>query len=156
MAAPVISIADDLVTKLAVATGYTFERRSAPYLSREDVVGGKWFVVPAGDEQVIKARNVDRSTLTIDVAYQEPLPEKSDAYPDPIENLVWFDAVMAKVEDVKNLFRGNGDLRDTRFATHFDFFTMTNTPIYRPDLMTDYQIFTAVIRLEFVGEIEAV
>ena len=70
-----------------------------------------------------------------------------------MENKTWFDAVMAKLEEIKNLFRGDGDLRQATFADGFQFSTMTNTPIYRPDLIQDFQIFTAVMRFEFVGEV---
>ena len=156
MAAPVITLTDDLIAKLETETGYTFTRRISPYLKREQITGGKWIAVATGDEQVIKAREVDRSTLTIDIAYQEPLPDKTDDEPDPLENATWFDAVMAKIETVKNAFRGDGNLRQDSFAGGFQFSTMTNTPIYRPDLMMDFQIFTAVIRFEFVGEITAI
>ena len=155
MAAPAITLTDDLITELETATGYTFTRRISPYLKREDIAGGKWLAVATGDEQAIKAREVDRTTLTIDIAYQEPLPDKTDDEPDPMENKTWFDAVMAKLEEIKNLFRGDGDLRQATFAGGFQFSTMTNTPIYRPDLIQDFQIFTAVIRFEFVGEVTA-
>ena len=84
------------------------------------------------------------------------MPDKTDDEPDPLENATWFDAVMAKIETVKNAFRGDGNLRQDTFAGGFQFSTMTNTPIYRPDLMMDFQIFTAVIRFEFVGEITAI
>lgn len=152
MASPVIDLAISLISDLQTQTGLTFTRRIAPYLKREDITGGKWIVIVAGDEQETAGRHIDRSTLTVDVAYQEPLPEKTDAQPNPLENLSWFDVTMAKVEDVKNLFRGNGPLRDAAYDG-LVFFRMINTPIYRPDLHVDYQIFTSVVRLEFVGEI---
>ena len=156
MGVPVIDLADDLVTKLGTETSHSFERRVAPYFSKDDVEGGKWIVIPAGDTQDIRARKVDVSTLTVDVGYQANLPDKTNAEPDPLNNTTWFDAEMQKLEDVKDLFRGEGSLRHEKFApsSKFYFQAMTNTPIYRPDLMTDYQIFTAVIRLEFLGEIE--
>lgn len=157
MAAPVITLADDLLAALNDDnnTPYTFERRVGPYLKKEDVAAGKWIVVPAGDVGTIRAREVDRSVLTIDVGYQEALPEKSTAQPNPLENLPWFDERMARLEVVKALFRGQGDLRNAKFDpdAEFVFQSMENSPIYRPDLMQDYQIFTAVIRLEFAGEI---
>lgn len=156
MAAPVITLADDLVTNLNTQlSGYNFERRVGPYLKKSEIASGKWIVVPAGDEQEIRARQVDRSTLTVDVAYQEPLPDTTDAQPNPIENLPWFDANMAKIDAVKALFRGEGAFRNMAFDPNGEFIlqSMTNTPIYRPDLMQDHQIFTAVIRLEFAGEI---
>lgn len=155
MAAPVITLADDLVSKLNTQTGYTFERRQAPYLNRSLLTSGKWIVVPAGDSQEIGARKVDKTTLTVDVGYQEALPAKTDAEPDPIENQTFFDDRMSKLEVVKALFRGEGALRNADFnpSSSFVFQSMNNTPIYRPDLMNDHQIFTAVIRLEFLGEI---
>lgn len=158
MAAPIITLAAELKTQLESAIGGTFERRNAPYFRRDDIEDGKWIIVAAGDEQTIRSRIADRSTLTIDIAYQEALPDKTDANPDPTENHTWFDDKMAKVEAVKNLFRagGNGPLRDYQWGNGLYFQTMTNSPIYRPDMMQDYQIFTSVIRLTFVGEIEAV
>lgn len=157
MAAPVITLADDLLAALNDDdnTPYTFERRVGPYLKKEDVAGGKWIVVPAGEVGAIRAREVDRTVLTVDVGYQEALPEKTAEQPNPLENLPWFDERMSRLEVVKALFRGSGDLRNTRFDPGGEFVlqSMENTPIYRPDLMTDYQIFTAVVRLEFAGEI---
>lgn len=155
MTVPVIALADDVAAKLATENGFTFERRVAPYLEREQVVEGKWIVIAAGDTQSIKARQVDGTTLTVDVAYQVAAPEVTDAEPDPIENADWFAAAMQLVETVKNCFRGEGELRDAAFAGGFAFATMTNNPIYRLDMLINYEIFTAVVRLEFVGEIEA-
>ena len=163
MASPIITLADNLKTKLEANTSFTFTRRNAPYFKREDVEDGKWIIVAAGDEQAIRARNVDRSTLIVDVAYQETMPDKTDANPDPSENMTFFDNRMLLVEEVKNLFRGGGPLRNTTFdagnlnalnqAIPVYFQSMSNSPIYRPDMIRDYQIFTSVVRLEFAGEL---
>ena len=157
MAAPIITLVAELKTQLEFYVGGTFERRNAPYFKREQVTAGKWIIVPAADEQAIRSRAGDRSTLTIDVAYQQALPDKTDANPDPTENHSWFDARMATVEAVKNLFRGGGQgpLRNRVWTSSFYFQTMENAPIYRPDMIQDYQIFTSVIRLTFAGELAA-
>lgn len=155
MAAPILELADEVKSQLATATGYAFTRRNKPFVKRDDIVDGKWFVVPAGEETATAARQVDKSTLTVDVAYQRALPAPSTDNPDPAENQTWFDNEMAIVENVKNCFRPEGSLRDASFL-EFKFLRMTNTPIYRPEHLHEYAIFTAVIRLEFVGEIEAV
>lgn len=153
MANPVITLADDLKTTLAAETGYTFERRVAPYWERKQVSVGKWVVIPATKETEIKARAVDRTRIAIDVAYQQALPESTDSQPDPIENHPWFDANMAKIETVEALFRPGGNLREHLFALGFYFQSLENNPIYRPDLLQDYQIFTSVVRITFDGEI---
>lgn len=156
MSAPTIELAKELITQLELHTEYDFERRVAPYLKRPDVVGGKWIVIASGDSQARRGRKVDLSTLTIDIAYQEALPDKTTANPNPLENLTWFDATMAKVESLKNLFRPGGELHEHVFATGDAIFqSMENAPLYRPDLHVDYQIFTSVVRLEFLAEIPA-
>jgi hypothetical protein len=154
MAAPIIELADEVAEQLAAATGFAFERRVGPYLRREDLEAGRWIVVPAGESTVRKARYVDQATLTVDVAYQRALPDATDGQPDPVENLPWFDAVMADVEIVKSCWRPGGLLRELSLVG-FDFSSMANTPIYTPQLLSDYQIFTSVVRLEFTGEIES-
>ena len=151
---PCTELSDEVAVQLNTATGYTFERRITAYYKRDDLVEGKWVVIAAGDAQSIRGRDVDRTTLIVDVGYQIALPESSEDYPDPVENRPFIDAQMLIVENVKNPFRGEGSLRHESFLG-FSFSNMTNTPIYRPDLLIDKQIFTAVIRLEFVGEIEA-
>lgn len=157
MAAPIVELTNDVAAKLATATGFTFTRRISATFNKTELAGGKWSVLSAADIQASKAKQVDRSTLTVDVAYQEPLPEKTEAYPDPRENLEWFDSRMVLLETVKSLFRGGGALRNARYApgTAFAFQSMEHSPIYRPDLMNDESIFTSAIRLEFFGEIES-
>jgi hypothetical protein len=59
VAAPIIELAKSLIIDLADETGYTFERRVAPYLKREQVIGGKWIVIAAGDEQEMAGRHGD-------------------------------------------------------------------------------------------------
>lgn len=152
MPTPIIELADEVAAQLTSASGYAFERRNGPYLKRDDLKTAKWLVVAAGDEDEVKGRGVNKTTLTVDVAYQIELPESTDQYPDPVENRPWFDTQMATVENIKSYFRPDGTLRDESFLG-FYFSTMRNSPIYQRELLIDYQIFTAVIRLEFVGEV---
>lgn len=156
MTVPIIVLRDDVRTQIQNDAGITIENRRAPYLSAADVASGKWILVTAGDDQAIAGRQVDRTTLTIDLAWQIKLPDKSATVSNPLEDEDFFESQMQAVETVKNLFRGGGTLRDTRFSGGFDFLRFTNSPIYRPDMLIEHQIFTSVIRLEFLGEVEAV
>ena len=153
MPAPVIELRDAVADALNVALApSSFEKRWVAYLKRKDVEEGKWLVTPAGDDRITAAKAVVKSNLVVDVIWQISLPDSTDAAPDPLQNDAWFTAQMDRIETVKELFATDGDLRDEQFAG-FDFFRLTNSPIYRPDLLTDYQIFTSVVRLEFLGEV---
>ena len=155
MSSPVITLADDLVSRLGTATGYSFVRRNGPYLKASDVVDQCWLVVPASQTQAIVGRQVDRCVLGCDVALQIALPEPTDLEPSPMENQAWFDEQMDAIERVIRCFRQNGSLRNVEFAGGLFFQSMTNQPIYRPDLLIDQQMFISVVRLEFAGEIES-
>jgi hypothetical protein len=155
---PVFDLRDAVADQIAAAIGTPVEKRIVAYTKRADVRTGKWIATAAGEETIIVGRSVDESTLTIDVGYQIALPESTADYPDPMENTPWFAEQMAAVESVKLLFRGETDdheagaLRDADFSG-MSFVRLTNGPIYRPDLLIDFQIFTSVIRLEFIGEV---
>ena len=143
------AVADALETALPAIT---FEKRFVGYLKRADVTIGKWLVTPAGDERKTAARDVVLSTAVVDVIWEIALPESTDTYPDPLGNTTWFDTQMQAVETVKDLFATDGQLRYSSFAG-FGFVRLSNNPIYRPDLLTDYQIFTSIVRLELLGEV---
>ncbi|MGN6547721.1 MAG: hypothetical protein ACTHK7_21915 [Aureliella sp.] len=152
MAVPIIELADDVAGKLYTATGLPFPRRYAPYVDRASVKDGKWFVFAAGDESEPKGRRVDKETQTVDLVFQQSLPEGTDAYPNPIENRPWLDARMQDVESVKSLFRKGGSLRDADFLG-LSFSSMQNTPLFLPELLQDLSIFSTFVRLEFTGEL---
>jgi hypothetical protein len=153
MTTPIIEVRNAVADALHAAfPAITFEKRFVGYLKRADVIEGKWLVTPAGDDRANAAKVVVKSTAFVDVIWQIALPESTDAFPDPLENTTWFDAQMQAVETVKELFATDGELRDVDFAG-FQFLRLSNNPIYRPDLLTDYQIFTSVVRLELLGEV---
>jgi hypothetical protein len=153
MPAPVIALRDAVADALAAElTPATFEKRWVAYMKRADVAEGKWVVTPAGDDRTTAAKAVVKSNLVVDVIWQIALPDSTDTALDPLTNNAWFHEQMDRIETVKELFATDGDLRDEQFAG-FDFLKLTNSPIYRPDLLTDYQIFTSVVRLEFLGEV---
>ncbi len=153
MATPILDVRNAVADALHTALpSVDFEKRFVGYLTRADVLDGKWLVTPAGDDRANAARVVVKSTAIVDVNWQIALPESSDTYPDPLKNTPWFDEQMQTVETVKELFATDGELRDADFAG-FRFLRLSNNPIYRPDLLTDYQIFTSVVRLELLGEV---
>lgn len=144
---PAIEIAKELAAAVSAALSITVERRCSPYFNREQVKDGKYLIIPSAEDRTAK-RGVDLLELSVDIGYQIALPEPTEAQPDPANNLPWADSQLEKVQAIKELFQDDGDLRDASFAGA-TFLRMTNTPLFRPDLMRDNEIFTSVIRFEF-------
>jgi hypothetical protein len=143
---PAIQVGEALATAISGALSITIERRYSPYYNRSDVSAGKYLYIASGEDRDAK-RGLDILELTVDVGYQIGLPEPTEAYPDPANNLPWADAQLAKVQAIKELFEDEGDLRDADFAGA-TYLRMTNTPLFRPELLRDNEIFTSVIRFE--------
>lgn len=144
---PAVEIAKALTVAIGDALSITLQRRCSPYFNREEVKDGKYLIIPTGEDRSAK-RAIDLLEITVDVGYQIALPDPTEANPDPSNNLTWADAQLEKVQAIKELFEDEGDLRDADFAGA-TFVRMTNTPLFRPDLMRDNEIFTSVIRFEF-------
>lgn len=147
----IVALADALITEFATA-GKTFTRRYIPFFDAKSVENGKWFVVAAAEE-VTKKRATDSVVHGVDIAYQKALPASQAGAENPLENNTFIDACMTEVESVKALFREGGSLNDKDIgAKKWVVLRMTNNPIYRPDLLLENQIFTSVIRLEFLAQ----
>lgn len=151
MTAQVVTLATALITELATA-GKTATRRYVPFFEANEVADGKWFVM-AATEEVQKKRAIDLETHAVDVAYQRALPGSQAGAENPLENNTFLDACMAEVETVKALFREGGSLSAKDIGSKkWVVVRMSNSPIYRPDLLLENQIFTSVIRLEFLAQ----
>lgn len=150
MTAPVLSLASALTTKLAEVTGKQFYRRYAPFSEAKELEAGKWVVLAAA-EDFTKKRTTDQTVVSADVGYQRQIPPANNTNPDPLANLTFLDGCLNEVESVKALFRENGTLADLAI-NDFVFLRMTNSPIYRSDLLIEQQIFISVLRLEFLVE----
>lgn len=149
---PAIDIAEALREAIETALSIYVVRRYSAYLDREDVKDGVYLIVAAGEDRDAK-RSIDLLTITVDVAYQIALPVPTEANPDPVNNLPWADEQLAKVDAIKNLFGPAGSLREMDFAGA-TYLRLANTPLYRPDVMRENEIFTSVIRFEFRTEAE--
>lgn len=148
-----IQVAEALRSAIATALGVTVERRYTAYYDKQDVVAGKYLVVGAVSELEGK-RGIDQLTIGVDVGYQRGLPDPTDEWPDPKNNIPWLDAESDKVQAIKDLFAagdelsGEGPLRAMNFAGAL-YLRWTNSPLYRPDLLLNNSIYTSVIRCEF-------
>lgn len=150
MTVPAVELSKNLLAKLnAVLPGKNFTRRYIGVYDAEKVKDGRWFVAMSA-EDIKHTRHVDFPNLSIDIAYQRALPDSSEAFPEPENNLPFLDACMEEVESVKVLFREDGQLREMDLGD-CSFKSMTNQ-LYRPDMLYDNEIFTSVIRLEFTNE----
>lgn len=147
MSVPVIDVAIALKAAIEGALSITVERRYSAYFDPGQVRDGKYLLVTSGEDTDAK-RGIDLLDLTVDVGYQIALPVPTESEPDPANNLTWADGQMAKVQAIKQLFRAGGSLRDSDFAGA-TYLRMTNSPIFRPEMLRDNQIFTSVLRLEF-------
>lgn len=150
MPTPIVELAKALKTRLDTALSVTFERAYVPFLNREDVEDGK-YILMASSEDTTTRRLVDTDKASIVVAYQKALPDSTTAYPDPLKNIPFFDDCMEKVEAMKALFREGGALNLVDLYGYV-YLSQSNVPLYRPDFILDYQIFTSEVRLDFIRE----
>lgn len=148
----IVSLADGIAAAIAANTTppRTVTRRYVPYFDAKEVENGKWFVMVAEEEPRI-SRHVDSPRLTIDLAYQQALPEPTDAVPDPLNDLPTMDALSNEVEVIKSLFAENGVLRRKPIADCV-LQTYRRSPLYRQDFLYEMGIFFSVIRLEYFLE----
>lgn len=129
------------------------ERRYVAYFEKEDVVDGRYLIVAAESEHQEK-RSVAHEQVEVDVLYQRALPAPTPEYKEPKHNVPWLDEQAGKLSAITDLFqppnevRPEGVLRGQKFAGA-SFLSWSNSPIYRPDMLRDYSIFTAVARFTF-------
>lgn len=148
MTAPIIDLTNAVVLAIN-AYGKAMTRRYVHFRSANDVALGQWFAM-AATEEIVKKRLVDTVKYNVDIAYQRALPSGDD----PLGNTAFLDACMEEVESVKALFREGCNIADEEFGANWVFLGMTNSPIYRPEMLLENQIFTSVIRLEFLAQLE--
>ncbi len=153
MTAPIITLTQALITAINNQGKNLVRRYVRFYVAKDLPAEGQWFAI-AVDEQLQKKRTTDIVKPMVDVAFQRPLPPASQANPDPTNNLTFLDACMDEVESVKALFREGGALAEAEIGGKWVLEAMDNSPIYRPDLLVENQIFTSVIRLTFLTELE--
>lgn len=154
MTAPIVALTTALITAINSAAGKTMVRRYVRFYAAKDLPdAGQWFAMGT-EEDFTKKRQTDIVKLSVDVGYQRPLPEATGPNPTPHDNLEFLDACMAEVETVKALFREGGALALAEIANKWVFQSMSNSPIYRPELLVENQIFTSVTRLTFLTELE--
>jgi hypothetical protein len=151
MAEPITELAKALATRLSTELGEAVERRYAPYLDPAELEDAKWLLVPAMDDVPKQMRGIADNELAVDVALQHALPEKEhrDDAAIPID---WVDERIEDLGRLKALFRPGGSLRDLYLASS-EFRRYESAPLYRPDLLIEHRIFTGVVRLIYVHEL---
>lgn len=153
MTVPIVTLTTAVITAINGQGKNLVRRYVRFYVAKDLPADGQWFAIGV-DEQINKKRTTDIVKPVVDVAFQRPLPAASSQYPDPVNNLPFLDQCMDEVESVKALFREGGALAEFEFGNKWAFESMENSPIYRPDLLVENQIFTSVIRLTFLTELE--
>lgn len=153
MTTPIVELTKALIIAIN-AQGKSLVRRYVRfYVAAGLPAEGQWFAIGV-EEDATKKRHIDIVTHAVDVAFQRALPPASAGQPDPMNNLAFLDDCMLEVESVKAMFRAGGPLADVAIDGKWVFQSMANSPIYRPDLLVENQIFTSVIRLTFLTEQE--
>ena len=150
MSEPIIQLADALTTELSTQLAVTVARRYSPYMKTAELVEPKWLLVIAGDDTDSAKRNIVDAELAIDVCLQAAHPDRTDRDDEAID-VDWCDQCVADLGRLKDLFRPGGALRNARIA-NCDFRRYENSPIFRPDLLLEYGIFTGVVRLIYTFE----
>lgn len=154
MTAPVVALTTALITAINSAGSKSVVRRYVRFYAAKDLPeAGQWFAI-GSEEDFAKKRRTDITKLSVDVGFQRPLPAASAGQPEPVNNLPFLDACMAEVESVKALFREGGALADAEIGNKWVFESMSHSPIYRSELLVENQIFTSVVRLTFLTELE--
>lgn len=148
MSSPVVELAKGVQARLQEVTGKTFVRLYNVKPDPKDLVDGRWFIMPSGEE-FSKKKFVDDTKFSVDLGYFRALPDATEEHPIPDQNLDWLDAEMSEVESVKALFREGGTL-DKLVVNDCAFMGMTNNPIYHPDAIEESQVFISILRLDFL------
>jgi len=147
-------LTEALITAINTAGSKSVVRCYVRFYAAKDLPeAGQWFAIGI-EEDFTKKRRTDITKLSVDVGFQKRLPDASEAYPNPLDNLPFLDDCMAEVESVKAMFREGGALADAEIGNKWVFESMSQSPIYRPELLVENQIFTSVIRLTFLTELE--
>jgi hypothetical protein len=152
VARAILELADALRTAIQTLTTRVVTRRYVPFFSAEEVKDGKWFVMVAEEDPRSK-RNIDSPLLSIDLAYQQSLPESTEENPgDPVDDNSIMDPMLEEVKTIQALFDEGGLLRDAERLGRFVLQSHRPTTLYRQDWLYEYGIFISVIRLEFFDE----
>ncbi|GAB5404302.1 MAG: hypothetical protein Aurels2KO_25330 [Aureliella sp.] len=151
MAEPITQLGKALAARLSTELGATVERRYAPYLDAAELEDAKWLLVPAADDVPKQMRGIADSELAVDVALQQALPEKENR-DDPSISIEWVDSRIEDMGRLKALFHPGGVMRDV-FLAGSEFKRFETLALFRPDLLIEHRIFTGVVRLVYVHEL---
>jgi len=138
MASVVIEIADAVTAALnAASLSQTFvaERAYVPVHELKDLVDLKVTVVPASLSMVTLSRRDDDFDYVIDIGIQKRIANTTAG----------IDPFMTLAEEIVDLFRG---VKLTGYETALCV-AAANAPIYSPQHIDEYHLFTTVISLTF-------
>ncbi len=99
-------------------------------------------------------RVVDTNDVTFGIAVQQvvaaPTVNDTDGNPvkDGVDNLAHGDQVLNIVEEIKDLWRAGGALREKNIAS-YSFKEMVHDPIYEPIHLMTIGVFTAIIDVTY-------
>ncbi len=143
---PILPLRDAMVTKL-IALGKAASARYSPVTDSKQLIPAKWFVALQGDE--LKETNLtDRRDLLLDIVYQHGLPDPTEGYPIPLENVPWLDSQINEVDSFRALFREDGAMRGVAIADCVAI-ELVDMPLYLPNHLIEHSIFTSLTRIKF-------
>lgn len=152
MADKIVELAAALETRLEAELGIAIDRVYAPIFDPAALASARWLLMVAELDTSNERRELSDASLAVDLALQQALPDPDARDGDAIP-ADWCDARLADVAAVRALFDPGGSLRDEWLAD-CEFKRYSQSPLYRPDLLLNHGIFTAVLRLFFYYELE--
>lgn len=145
----------DLVDQVSNELEKEVLRRYAPYLTDKAVQlsDERISVFPSQEIETLSARKLDQWSADVAIQVAQTLPESGDQTsvdPDADFNqLEFLDERMATVESIKELFRDEGVLRESKIGGCY-FNGLAQSRPYDLKGLTQHRIFSSVIVLTFV------
>lgn len=154
MTARIIALAEGLKDHLETQLGKTVYRRYVPYLTNKEVQlkEERISVFPSDDSNTLTSRTFDTNTFEIGVEVAQTLPESGDQNrinPDAdINQLDFLDARMQTIDDIKDLFRDEGPLREVYIGDCY-YSGLEQAQLYSADALIQDRLFSSILRISF-------
>lgn len=153
---PIVALFKGLLNELKLALpALPFERRYMPYVEAKELDELKISVfLETTEDGKLGRTDVDTQSITFGVSVQQYVAAPSDTDDDGnpvlngVDNLSHSDAILNTVEQIKDLWRTGGALREKNIAG-FSFKEMVHDPVYEPIHLMSIGVFTAIIDVTY-------
>lgn len=154
---PLVTLFKELLVQInAELPDLGTKRRYMPYIKAEELgddIKVSLFLETNEDGKLGRS-DVDTHLVTFGISVQQlvarPSDDDADGQPvlDGVDNLAHGDAVLNIVEQIKDLWRTGGALRERDIA-NYSFKEMVHDPIYEPIHLMSIGVFTSIIDVTY-------